>query len=391
MTQALIERTTRAFHERFQVPPQHIILAPGRINLIGEHVDYNDGPVLPAAIDKYICFAIGSTPGAEEYAMAAIDLDDAISVAADAALKPTPGHWSNYPLGVLHGIRTKGKAVGGFRVAFASNIPMGAGLSSSAALSCGFGFALDRLFGLDLSRKELALIGQRAEHEFAGVRCGIMDQFASLFGQEGRVIKIDCGSLEHSYVEADLGDHALVLFDSHVKHAHLASGYNDRRHEVEEALEIIRKVYPQVQSYRHCTPEMVEALRDKLGPTGHRRAAFVVGEIQRVEAAVTALEAGELERLGALLSRTHQGLSTEYEVSCAELDFMVEATVRLEGVLGARMMGGGFGGCSINLLRRDAVDRVAETVGDIYYERFGIRMDVYPVRIAEGVHEYVAS
>ncbi len=211
MTQALIDRTTRAFRDRFQAPPEHIFLAPGRINLIGEHVDYNDGPVLPAAIDKYICFAISATADTSAYSLAAIDLDEAITVPAEAALKPAPGRWSTYLLGVLHGIRSRGKSVGGFRVAFASNIPMGAGLSSSAALCSGFGFALDRLFGLGLSRKELALIGQRAEHDFAGVRCGIMDQFASLFGQEGKVIKLDCGTLEHSYVEASIGDHATIF------------------------------------------------------------------------------------------------------------------------------------------------------------------------------------
>ncbi|MCB0774521.1 MAG: galactokinase, partial [Flavobacteriales bacterium] len=169
-----------------------------------------------------------------------------------------------------------------------------------------------------------------------------------------------------------------------------ASGYNDRRREVEEALEVIRAAYPQVRSYRHCTPEMVEALRHKLGPIGHRRAAFVVGEIQRVEQAAAALEAGDLQRVGSLLSRTHQGLSTEYEVSCAELDFMVAATLEQEGVLGTRMMGGGFGDCSINLLRQDAVDRVAEAVGEAYHRRYGIRMDIHPVRIAQGMHEHQA-
>lgn len=387
MAGSLVERTAQAFGERFGIAPQRLFLAPGRINLIGEHLDYNDGLVLPAAIDRYICFAVGPGGDADRCEMVAIDRDEQMETSASGDWQPAPGHWSTFLLGILHGLRERGHAVRGFRAAFASTIPMGAGLSSSAALCCGFAFALNRQFNLGLSRKDIALIAQQAEHAFAGVRCGIMDQYASVFGEADKVIKLDCGKLEHELVEARLGMHVLVLFDSHVKHVHSASGYNDRRREVEVALHMIQRAEPEVRTYRDCTLHMVERMRAELGPVGYKRAAYVVGEMKRVEEAAQALAAGDIPRLGRLLHRTHQGLSTEYEVSCAELDHVVAETMKQDGATGARMMGGGFGGCSINLIERNAVDRVTESVAARFRERFGVDMDVYPVRIVRGVHE----
>ncbi len=391
MKNELVERTAQGFVRSFGAEPQRLILAPGRINLIGEHVDYNDGLVMPAAVDKYVCFAMGPGVAGDRCRITAIDPDESVETSATGPWQPVPGHWSTYLLGVQHALRERGHEVQGFRAAFSSTIPMGAGLSSSAALCCGFAFALDRQFNLGLSGTDIALIAQQAEHAFAGVRCGIMDQYASVFGMPGTVMKLDCDKLTHAPVEADLGGHALVLFNSHVKHAHLASGYNDRRREVEEALRIIRSEFPEVTSFRQCTPAMVDGLHDKLGPIGHRRAAFVVGEMQRVEEAAQALAAGDMARLGALLHRTHQGLSEEYAVRCAELDLMVARTMEQPGVAGARMMGGGFGGCTINLIEKDVVHRVTEAVTAAYRERFGITMDVYPVRIVRGVHEYTRA
>jgi len=383
----LIENTKQAFKKQFGEDPDSIFMSPGRINIIGEHVDYNNGFVLPAAIDKYICFAIKPTD-TELGEFYAVDFDDHYTVNLNDDLKPVSQKWANYMLGVIHEIKKQGKKVGGFKVALSSDIPMGAGLSSSAALECGFAFALNTINQLGIDRKTITLMGQASEHNFAGVKCGIMDQFASVFGKEEKVIKLDCSTLEYSYYDAKLNDYCLVLFDSCVKHTHSTSGYNDRRNEVDRGINILKSNFSEVKDYRDVTQEMVEKIKEELGDVIYRRCRYVVGEIARVEKAALALQNQEFKKLGELLNETHKGLSQDYEVSCRELDFLVEETLKENGVLGARMMGGGFGGCSINLIKKTEAEHVTATIQKKYKDTFGIDMKVYPVNISEGTHQY---
>lgn len=387
MQSKLVNSTCQAFRDQFGEDPEHIFMSPGRINIIGEHVDYNNGFVLPAAIDKYVCFAVNLSDS-ESGELYAADLGQYFKVNVNDDLKPVPQKWVNYLLGVIHEMKTQGKVTGGFKAAISSDIPMGAGLSSSAALECGFAFALNSVFQLGIEREKLALIGQAAEHHFAGVKCGIMDQFASVFGKNRKVIKLDCSTLDYSYYDARMDDHAFVLFDSRVKHSHLTSGYNDRRNEVDRGIGIIKTGFPEVKDFREVTHEMLEHLREDLGEIIFRRCRYIIEEISRVEAAAVALQDQDFKRLGALLNETHKGLSQDYEVSCKELDFLVVETLKEDGVCGARMMGGGFGGCSINLIERTKADIVIAAVREKYKETFGIDMKVYQVNISEGTHIY---
>ncbi|MFL9842873.1 galactokinase [Flavobacterium rhizosphaerae] len=387
MKKELVKQVKECFKEQFATTPNYIFLSPGRINIIGEHVDYNDGFVLPAAINKYVCFAIAEN-GTDIINLYAKDLGESYSFNLNTALQPVGAMWVNFFLGVVQQLKNRGFVFKGLDVAFSSTVPMGAGLSSSAAIECGFCFAIDTIFNLGLSKKDIALIGQKAEHTFAGVNCGIMDQFASVFGKKNSVIKLDCNTLEYEYHSADFNNYTLVLLDSKVKHTHLTSGYNDRRNEVEKGLDIIKREYPGVQTFRDLNEEQVHAVKDKLGNIIYKRCLFVVREIQRVRDAVKAIEANDFEKLGQLMYETHQGLSKNYEVSCEEIDFLVDAVHTDTNVLGARMMGGGFGGCSVNLVKKDAVKALVERVSREYKEKFAIELEVYKVKISEGTSLY---
>jgi galactokinase len=387
MKKKLIQHTTEHFEKIFQSKPYHIFLSPGRINIIGEHVDYNDGFVMPAAINKYICFAVSKNDDSH-CTLIAKDLNEAYKFDLNDALKPIDKMWANYILGVLHQLKEKGCALKGFNVVFSSTIPMGAGLSSSAALECGIGYAMNSLFDLNLSKEQIALIGQKAEHTFAGVNCGIMDQFASVFGRKNSVIKLDCNTLKYEYYKADFKKYSLLLLDSNVKHTHLTSGYNVRRQEVEQGLAIIKQHFPEVKTFRDCTELMVLGLKETFGATVYKRCRFVVKEIQRVRDAAMALADSDFKKLGQLMSETHQGLSKEYEVSCDEIDFLVDAVQHEPSVLGSRMMGGGFGGCSINLIEKGTEDALIEKVAQQYRDAFGIELKAYKVKIAKGTTLY---
>lgn len=381
---ALTEKVVSAYLQIFQSEPSYTILSPGRINIIGEHVDYNDGFVLPAAINKYVCFAIAES-GSSSCTLVALDLDKTYAFDLTDEISPVADMWVNYILGVVAPIK---KELKGFNLVFSSTIPMGSGLSSSAAVECGAAFALNTLFDLGLSKEQLAKLGQQAEHIFVGVKCGIMDQFASVFGKANQVIKLDCNTLTYDYFPADLGDYCLVLLDSKVKHTHLTSGYNTRREEVEAGLNIIKQAFPEVNTYRDCTMEHVESVKDRLGAIRYKRCSYVVKEIKRVGEAVQALASNNFEALGKLINATHEGLSADYEVSCDELDFLVAQAQNIPDVLGARMMGGGFGGCTINLLKKSALSKLEDEIQLAYKKRFGIDLEVYKVAISEGTHLY---
>lgn len=381
MTNAIL---TKKFKEHFNANPTLLVRAPGRINLIGEHTDYNNGFVLPAAIDKAIYFAI-SPRNDQKCIIYAYDLDDSYEFSLDNLQKSEKG-WANFLLGVLAEIVSEGKQINtGFNLVFGGDVPLGAGLSSSAAVESGIGFALNELYNLDLSKLDLALIAQQAEHKYAGVNCGIMDMFASIHGKENAVIKLDCQDLSFEYFPFDFPDYTLVLCNTGVKHNLGDSEYNQRRAECEEGIRILQSAFPQIDSLRDVTMQMLSSQADKLSSIVYNRCKYVVEEIERVTIACKALENGDLRGFGQKMYETHEGLSKEYEVSCPELDFLVEHSQDFETVVGARMMGGGFGGCTINLIKTDAVDEFIEKMSFAYHQAFNIQLQTYIVNISNGV------
>lgn len=372
------------FEEKFFSKPDFCVAAPGRINLIGEHTDYNDGFVLPAAIDKSIFFAIRKRED-DVCNFYSVDLDEAYTTTLDLLAK-TEVSWANYLIGVALVIKAKGYCIpSGFDVAFGGNVPLGAGLSSSAAVESGMGFALNELFGLGCSRKELALIAQQAEQQFAGVNCGIMDMYASLFGKENQVIQLDCRTLEHTYFSLELPDYQLILCNTGVKHSLAESAYNNRRHDCETGVKILKEFYPAIQQLRDITSSQLATKKDFFESTVYQHCEYVVNENERVQSACKALETNNLAEFGKLLYETHDGLSKQYEVSCKELDFLVDFTKANPNVLGARMMGGGFGGCTLNLVKKSEVKPFIAAISEAYQRAFCLELVCYEVVITDGV------
>lgn len=357
--------------------------APGRINIIGEHTDYNDGFVLPAAVDRFALFAIQAN-GTDQCKVTALDLDESASFSLGEALAPSSIGWLNYILGVTDGFIQKGVKLSGFDVLFTSDVPVGSGMSSSAALECGLGTGLNELFGAGLSQEEVALVGQRAEHVFVGVKCGIMDQFASVFGRQDQVVKIDCRTQEREYFPADFGSYQVVLIDSKVKHELVDSEYNIRREQCETGVKYLQKRNPQIRALRDATLDDLEAVKTAIDSKVFDRCRYVIEENNRVLQACIQLSHNNIAELGALMFASHEGLSKSYEVSCDELDLLADLARQEEAVIGCRMMGGGFGGCTINLIRRDKVDEVTERILTAYKAQTGIDSVVYKLNIAEG-------
>jgi galactokinase len=359
-----------------------IIRSPGRINLIGEHTDYNDGFVMPAAIDKEIVFGIGHAMD-EQITIHALNFNESYAVKlSDIKIVDHP-KWANYLLGVVHRIMEKGYAVKPFTCVFEGNIPTGAGLSSSAALECGLAYGLNELFNFGISKVDLALIGQWAEHNYVGVKCGIMDQFASVMGKEGHVIMLDCRSLMYHYFPIALNGYSIVLCDTNVKHSLADSEYNTRRKECEEGVQILRKQHPEIKSLRDASIEIVKQHEDRMPPVVYKRCLYIVGEISRVQAAGQDLKNGKLEAFGSKMYETHEGLSKLYEVSCAELDYLVEKAHEFK-VLGSRMMGGGFGGCTINIVRNETIKDFIAHAETAYVKKFNRQLTTYVVNVKDG-------
>jgi galactokinase len=386
MNHILIYKTTTFFQETFGSTPDKIVLSPGRINIIGEHIDYNDGYVLPAAIDKIICFAFEKN-NSKQSRIIAIDLNDEFEINLADPIELADNVWTNYVRGVLNQLKAGGFEFEGFNCVFSSNIPVGSGLSSSAALECGFLFGLNELFNLNIKPVDIALMGQSAEH-WVGINCGIMDQFSSVMGQENKVIKIDCRTLEYEYHNADFNDYSLILFDSNVKHSLMTSAYNKRREQCEEGIAIVKNNFPEISSFRDCTEQHILGLQNQMSANVFKRSLFVVKEISRVIQACEALDNGNIEKLGELMFETHEGLSTDYEVSCAELDMIVNTLKKEEAVVGSRLMGGGFGGCTINLIKKGNEDRIKNKLSVLYSETFGIELKIYDVKIGNGISLY---
>ena len=379
-----IDSISKTFQEKFHRQPL-IFIAPGRINLIGEHTDYNEGFVMPASIDKHMVFAIAPN-GNSRCNIFAQDLEEGVTFSVQDAV---PGEtWVNYLMGVLDAFERRGLPVGGVDCVFGGNIPAGAGLSSSAALCSGFGFAINEIFNAKATLLDLARIAQYSEHEFAGLKCGIMDMYASLFGQKEQALLLDCRSNTHELLPVQLKGYLLLLIDTKVKHTLASSAYNDRRASCEEGVRIIRKQYPQVHSLRDVTRVMLYEHQDQLGEDTFIKCLFIVEEIERTQKAGEWLKKGDLRSFGNLMYETHWGLSQAYEVSCEELDFLVAlAEEEKDQIIGARMMGGGFGGCTINLIATDRIGAFSEKIKANYFATFKKEPDFYPVNIAEGVHQ----
>lgn len=365
--------------------------APGRINLIGEHTDYNNGFVLPASIDKKIYLAIEPCLS-NQISIISTDYDEKVELPIQHHTLHKLPQWAKYPLGVVMELENLGMQVNGFRAVFGGDIPLGAGLSSSAALESAFAVALNDLFNFNLDRLTLAKVGQNAENNHVGVRCGIMDQFASMFGKSGHVVLLDCRSLSYKYFPMYLDSYALILCDTQVKHSLASSEYNKRRAECEEGISIISSLGEKnVTSLRDVSVEMLETYKDKLSKNVFSRCQYVVEENNRVLKTCQALTKANLETVGKLMFESHQGLQLKYNVSCEELDCLVEEAKAINGVIGARMMGGGFGGCTINLLKKEKADTFKEHLAEKYYNRFSRTPSFYDILITSGAGEIMST
>ena len=373
------ETISKIFRERFGHAGT-VYASAGRINLIGEHTDYNGGFVFPGAIDKVIMAEI-SPNGTDTVRVYSVNLDRYAEFGLREEDAPDE-QWARYIFGVCRETIKRGGTVHGFDAVFAGDVPLGAGLSSSAALESCFAFAINDLFNDNrIDRFELARIGQSTEHNYCGVNCGIMDQFASVMGRKGQLMRLDCRSMEFRYYPFDPEDHVLLLVDSRVKHELVDSPYNRRRESCER---VARRLG--FETLRDATFDDLEAIRDEISAEDYSRARFVIGEKDRVLRVCDALTRGDYETVGKCMYETHRGLSRDYEVSCEELDFLNDVA-RECGVTGSRIMGGGFGGCTINLIRKDGVDTFVNTVKDRFKSRYGHEPAVYEVVISDGARK----
>jgi galactokinase len=378
---------TTTIKDKFQElygPGGVLYTSPGRINLIGEHTDYNGGFVLPGAIDKAM-YCVIKPNGTDKVRAYALDLNASSEFGLKEEDKPKEG-FAKYIFGVVREMNKRGKEIPGFDIVISGDVPLGAGMSSSAALESAVGYALNDQFGLGFTRPELATIGQSTEHNYVGVKCGIMDQFASCMGKEGSLIRLDCRSLEHEYVPFNPEGYQLVLLNTCVTHELASSAYNKRRESCERVVEAIAKRHPEVKLLRDANPDMLKEVKDEVSEEDYMRADFVIGEIQRLLDTCEALKKGDYETVGKKMYETHEGLSKKYEVSCPELDFLNDQAKK-HGVTGSRVMGGGFGGCTINLVKDEKVADFVKSASEAYEKEFGIQPKVYDVVIKDGARK----
>lgn len=375
-----MEDIKQNFKTHFEGEPL-LVRSPGRVNIIGEHTDYNEGFVLPAAVDKAVWVAVAKRAD-EKIGLYSVSYQEKLEMAL-ADIQPSKS-WPTYVLGVVDQLLKRGYRIGGFNLVLDGDVPIGAGLSSSAAVECAVVFALNELFGLGIGKMEMVQIAQKAEHTYSGVLCGIMDMFASMFGKKDQVIRLDCRSLDYAYAPLQLDGYKLVLFNTNVKHSLASSAYNTRRHECEQGVAWVKTAFPEVNSLRDVSVAMLDAQVAPKDAVVYQRCRYVVDEIARLQAACRDLENGNLPALGQQLYATHEGLSKAYEVSCKELDFLVEAVKTETGVLGARMMGGGFGGCTINIVKEEAIAGLSERLAEAYRKAMKLELGTYVVSTANG-------
>ncbi len=382
--ETIIQEVKSKFVSRFQAEPL-LVTSPGRINLIGEHTDYNDGYVLPAAIDKYIIGGFSKSNN-NSCILHSINYDEEISITLDDLEPRAKGNWVNYVLGVIHEIRALGRDIGGFCLTIGGNIPEGAGLSSSAALENCVAIGLNELFQLDLSKEELISVSMRAEQNFVGVACGIMDQYASMFGKKDHAILLDCENLEAKLLPIQSDDYQWVLLNTQVEHSLVDSPFNQRKEECKSGVKELQKSFDNIASLRHANINQLDIIRSKISDLVYKRCSYVLEENERVLKAKKALESKDWKELGTLLYASHEGLKTKYEVSCPELDFLVDQTKSRKEVPGSRMMGGGFGGCTLNLVSTSYVDSFIKEMNDLYRDNFNMELEAYVVSITDGTH-----
>lgn len=377
----LSSNINQEFEDRFKSKPI-LVQSPGRVNLIGEHTDYNDGFVLPAAIQKVIMLGLAPN-GLDSVRAYSVDMDEEVTLDL-THLESSDKHWANYIKGVIAELREQGYESKGFDLVFGGNIPIGAGLSSSAALEGGLLVGLSELFDFDVDRKTMARIGQLTEHNHVGVRCGIMDQFINLHGEEHKVLQLDCRSLEYELFPFERDDIIIVLCNSKVSHNLASSEYNVRREQCEAGVEVLRTFDSDIINLRDVSIEFLEAHEADMDPLVYKRCKYVVEENNRVVAACRDLEKGDFEAFGQRMFQSHNGLSNDYEVSCEELDVLVDVAKEQPGLLGSRMMGGGFGGCTINLVEEAKVEEFVAAVSAEYTQRTGKETEIYITSINAG-------
>ena len=362
-----------------------LVKSPGRVNLIGEHTDYNDGFVLPAAVDKSIVLAMSSNDSQSAH-LVAIDKEESYETDLSGEVEKSGQGWPDYLLGVVDQLRKHGYEVGGFNCAFGGDIPIGAGMSSSAALEGGVLFGLAHLYDLDIGPVEMAKIAQKAENDFVGVQCGIMDQFVSLNGRQGHALKLDCRSLEYDYYPFKQDDVRIVLCDTGVRRELASSEYNLRRQQCEQGVATLQEFDSDIDSLRDVELAFLLRHRQDMDPVVFKRCKYVVEENKRVLKACKDLKVGHIESFGQRMLQSHIGLRSDYEVSCKELDTLVDIAWDTAGVLGARMMGGGFGGCTINLVREEQLQAFTERITADYADIIGKEVTIYTTKVSRGTH-----
>lgn len=362
-----------------------IVKAPGRINIIGEHTDYNNGFVLPAAINRNIYLAIQKNYS-DRIRIYAANLNESIDISSFEVIKQEK-LWANYLLGAYQELINDGNNLTGFDCVFGGDLPIGSGLSSSAAIECGLIYGLNQIFKLELTKLQMAKLGQLAEHNFVGVKCGLMDQYAVMFGKKDQLIKLDCKTNESKYVNIDLKNYSIILVNSNVKHSLASSEYNTRRLECQKGVELLRDKYKDkdIETLRDFNLDQLQKLRNTFNTTVYNRCEYVIEENERVLDFISKIETNELLNAGKLMNKTHLGLQYKYEVSCTEIDILVKEAEKLDYVIGSRMMGGGFGGCTINFVANNKIQQFKETISKIYLQKTNITPDFYTIEITNGV------
>ncbi len=371
-----INKEQVAFIEAFT--PELTVHSPGRINFIGGHTDYNNGLVLPTAINQKIHLYFRKNDSQNICTITSIGFDEVLRIDLNA-IKKSNKQWENYVLGVIYGLQKHSNTILGFDCIIDSQLPIGSGISSSAALECGIAYGVNELFDLGISTLDMIKLSRDAEHQFVGTMCGIMDQFAVMISKKRHVVLLDCESVSYSLIPMNLKPYKLLLLNTNVSHNLASSEYNTRREECEAAVRFIQQRYPEVNSLRNAENQIIDTVRGQMDDTLYKRSHFIINENLRVQKAADALETRDLITFGKMLYQSHKGLSQQYEVSCPELDFLVEFSKANEHVIGSRMMGGGFGGCTINIIHEDAIDNYLKKIEMAYENEFSQKLSAIVV------------